>query len=50
MSDFQNPTADLASSNSQQNLNLREDWVLFRTLDGLTQKAGVSLNKLARLA
>ena len=50
MSSFQNPTADLASSNSQQNLNYQENWVLSRTLDGLTQKAGVSLNKLARLA
>jgi hypothetical protein len=47
---FQNPAADLASSNSPQNLKFeREDWVLFRTLDGLTQKAGVSRDLLPRL-
>jgi hypothetical protein len=27
----------------------REDWISFRTLEGLQQKAGVSVTKLARL-
>jgi DNA topoisomerase VI subunit B len=45
---FQNSTADLAIS--PQNLKFeREDWSLFRTLDGLTQKAGVSRDLLPRL-
>ena len=48
---FQNPNAILASLPSAQNLKLleREDWTLFRTFDGLTQKAGVSRDLLPRL-
>jgi hypothetical protein len=43
---FQNPAANSAP----QNLKFeREDWVLFRSLDGLTQKAGTSRDKLTRL-
>jgi hypothetical protein len=45
--DFQNPNSISASSPTAQNLKFeREDWVLFRTIDGLTQKAGVSRDKL----
>ena len=45
---FQNSNAVLASSAGAQNLKFeREDWTLFRTIDGLTQKAGVSRGKLA---
>jgi hypothetical protein len=47
---FQNPNSDLACSQTAQNLKFeREDWVLFRTLDGLAQKAGVSRDLLPRL-
>jgi hypothetical protein len=48
---FQNSTAASASSDSLQNLKLsvHEDWTRFRTVDGLTQKAGVSRDKLSRL-
>jgi hypothetical protein len=49
--DFENPEAVSASSDSAENFKYeREDWTLFRTLDGLTQKAGVSRDELARLA
>jgi Histidine kinase-, DNA gyrase B-, and HSP90-like ATPase len=48
--DFQNSNSISASSPSAQNLKFeREDWVLFRVIDGLTQKAGVSRDKLSRL-
>jgi hypothetical protein len=46
---FQNPAPN-SSSISPQNLKFeREDWVLFRSLDGLTQKAGTSRDKVTRL-
>ena len=47
---FQKSTAELASSPASQNLKFeREDWALFRTVEGLEQKAGVPKNKLTRL-
>ena len=49
-SDSQNSNADLASLADAENLKFeREDWTLFRTIDGLTQKAGVSRDKLTSL-
>jgi hypothetical protein len=49
-SDFENSVAALASLPATQNLKFeREDWVLFRTIDGLQQKAGTSRENLARL-
>ena len=30
-----------------QNFNIKEDWTLFRSLNTLTQKAGVSADKIA---
>jgi hypothetical protein len=48
--DFEEPTTELASLPASQNLKFeREDWVLFRTVEGLQQKAGVAKNKLRRL-
>jgi hypothetical protein len=48
--DFQNPHARLASSPAPQILKFeREDWSLFRTLEGLQQRAGVPLDQIARL-
>jgi hypothetical protein len=48
--DFQNPHAGLASSPAPQILKFeREDWSLFRTIEGLQQRAGVSSGKLTRL-
>jgi hypothetical protein len=48
--DFQNSNLDLASLPAAPNLKFeREDWTSFRTIEGLTQKAGVSKNKLSRL-
>ena len=48
--DFEKLNAVSASSETAQNLKFeREDWTLFRTLDGLTQKAGVSRDQLAKL-
>ena len=45
--DFQNSNSVSASLDDAQNLKFeREDWTLFRTIDGLTQKAGVSRDKL----
>jgi hypothetical protein len=41
---FQNPNAAVPNLKFE-----REDWVLFRTLDGLQQKAGTSRDKLTRL-
>ena len=47
---FQKLQADLASSESAQNLNFtRADWTSFRTVEGLQQKAGVAQNRLRRL-
>ena len=47
---FQNPNSNLAGSPTAPNLKIeRADWTLFRTIDGLTQKAGVSRNLLTRL-
>src|SRR5262249_4365173 len=49
-SNFQNSAADLARSEAPQNLKFeREDWALFRTVEGLQQKAGVPKNMLPRL-
>src|SRR5262249_23920933 len=48
--DFQKSTPELASSPAQQFLKFeREDWALFRTANGLQQKAGVPQAKLIRL-
>jgi hypothetical protein len=48
--DFQKFADDLASSNEPQNLKFeREDWSLFRTIDGLQQRAGVPKALLPRL-
>jgi Histidine kinase-, DNA gyrase B-, and HSP90-like ATPase len=47
---FQNPRGVSASSTDAQNLKFeRPDWTSFRTLEGLQQKSGVSLDKLIRL-
>jgi Topoisomerase 6 subunit A/Spo11, Toprim domain len=47
---LQKPNDELASSPAPQNLKFeREDWSLFRTIEGLQQKAGVSKDKLSRL-
>jgi hypothetical protein len=49
-SDFQKSTSGLAWSPAPPNLKFeREDWALFRTIEGLQQKAGVPKNKLSRL-
>src|SRR5262245_44124211 len=41
---------ELASQRAPENLKFeREDWALFRTVEGLQQKAGVPKNKLIRL-
>jgi hypothetical protein len=48
--EFQNSAAELASSPDLQNLKFeRADWSLFRTVEGLQQKAGVPKHKLRRL-
>jgi hypothetical protein len=48
--DLENPNPVSASLDDAQNFKFeREDWTLFRTLDGLTQKAGVSRDELPRL-
>jgi hypothetical protein len=48
--DFQKSSPELASSPAPANLKFeREDWSLFRTIEGLQQKAGVPKNKLSRL-
>jgi hypothetical protein len=47
-SDFQKSTPE--STYAPQNLKFeREDWALFRTIEGLQQKAGVAKNKLSGL-
>src|SRR4051812_43749865 len=48
--DFQNSKPALASSPATSNLKFeRYDWSLFRTVEGLQQKAGVAKSKLIRL-
>ena len=48
--DFQKSSPELASSPAPENFKFeREDWTLFRTIEGLQQKAGVPKNKLRRL-
>jgi hypothetical protein len=50
VSDIQIPADRLASSPAPQNLKFeREDWSLFRTVEGLQQRAGVPAGKLTRL-
>ena len=40
--DFQKSSPELASSPASENFKFeREDWTLFRTVEGLQQKAGV---------
>src|SRR5262249_24593552 len=46
--DFQKSDAGLASRKASLFFE-REDWSLFRTVDGLQQRAGVSRNQLLRL-
>ena len=50
--DFENPTADFSRSGELQTSPIlkfeRADWALFRTIDGLQQKAGVSAHRLRR--
>ena len=47
---LQNSASSLASPEAPQNLKFeREDWSLFRTVEGLQQKAGVAKHKLSRL-
>ena len=49
-SDFQNPNGRLPSLGDAPNLKFeRADWTLFRTVEGLQQKAGVPASKLRRL-
>jgi hypothetical protein len=48
--DFQNPKPALASLPAAPDLKFeRADWTLFRTIEGLQQKAGVSKSRLRRL-
>jgi hypothetical protein len=48
--DFQKSAADLSWSGAPQNLKFeRADWALLRTVEGLQQKAGVPVRRLARL-
>jgi hypothetical protein len=50
VTDFQESAAGLASSPPAQNLKFeREDWSLFRTIEGLQQRAGVPKQLLRRL-
>jgi hypothetical protein len=47
---FKSPSPELACSPAAQNLKFeREDWALFRTIEGLQQKAGVRKHLLIRL-
>jgi hypothetical protein len=47
---LQKSTGDLASSKAPQNLQFEhEDWTVFRTVEGLQQKAGVPAKRLRRL-
>jgi hypothetical protein len=48
--DFQKSSSELAGSPAPENLKFeREDWSLFRTVEGLQQRAGVSKDDLPRL-
>jgi hypothetical protein len=48
--DFQKSSPELASSPASENFKFeREDWTLFRTVEGLQQKAGVPKQRLRRL-
>ena len=48
--DFQKSSPELASSPAPENFKFeREDWTLFRTVEGLQQKAGVPKSNLRRL-
>jgi DNA topoisomerase VI subunit B len=48
--DFQKSSPALASSPAPENFKFeREDWTLFRTVEGLQQKAGVPATRLRRL-
>ena len=48
--DFQKSSPALASSPASENFKFeREDWTLFRTVEGLQQKAGVPATRLRRL-
>jgi hypothetical protein len=48
--DFQNPDAALTGQTPAGNLKLeRADWSLFRTVEGLSQRAGVPATRLIRL-
>jgi hypothetical protein len=50
MDDFQKSDPELPGSPAPENLKFeREDWALFRTVEGLQQKAGVAKHDLARL-
>src|SRR5215470_12775541 len=48
--DFQKSAGDLPGLGAPQNLKFeRTDWTLFRTVEGLEQKAGVPKQRLRRL-
>ena len=48
--DFQKSSPELPSSPAPENFKFeREDWTLFRTVEGLCQKAGVPARRLRRL-
>lgn len=48
--DFQKSSLELASSPAPESFKFeREDWTLFRTVEGLQQKAGVPATRLWRL-
>src|SRR5262249_16983556 len=50
MDDFQKSNPELAGSPAPENFKfVREDWSLFRTVEGLQQKAGVAKHDLVRL-
>jgi len=50
LTDFQRSSPELVSSPAPEILKFeREDWTLFRTVEGLQQKAGVPKQRLRRL-
>ena len=50
IANFQKLAAALASSPDPENFKFRrEDWALFRTIEGLQQRAGVPKEQLRRL-
>jgi hypothetical protein len=50
LDDFEKSNPELTGSLAPENLKFeREDWALFRTVEGLQQKAGVAKHDLARL-